>query len=282
MSTIKVSIDRIVVEYKDVYWDFFNPFKQRLCDYYGIKEYIKQWGYKYHLHIKESADEYLHISYQQWGEGRSRKHTLQIETNPLHLNRFSRWLLPLQNQSSSIRFVRSEIAYDIPYPMTNVFTSSLTGRRMNLYEGTRYYGKKSQRQQHGYCRVYDKRAERLEKNGIDIGHELTRMEIVYRPEEKIILQNLIQHPPEFNGLYSCKIITETTSIKPIRRAMLLAVQHQHMTLQDFSGHHKRELKKALDAQQHVDLNLLAQQHWDEMVTVPCAMLCGAVNRGLAS
>lgn len=281
MSNITVSIDRIVIEYKDVYWNFFNPFKRRLCDYYGIKEYIKPWGFKYHLHIKESADTYLHISYQQ-SEGRSLKHTLRIETNPLHLYRFSNWLLPLQNNSSSIWFVRSDIAFDIPYPMTNVFTTSLTGRRMNLYEGTRYYGKKSQRQQHGYCRVYDKRAEGLQKKGIDIGHELTRMEIVYCPEEKIILPNLIQHPPEFDGLYSCKILTDTESIKPIRRAMLLAVQHQLMTLQDFSGYHKRELMKALDSQLHVSLNLLVQQNWEEMITVPCAILCGAVNRGRAS
>ncbi|MED0681267.1 hypothetical protein P4S96_02855 [Aneurinibacillus thermoaerophilus] len=40
MSNIKLSIDRIVIEYRDVYWTFFNPFKQSICDYYGIKERI--------------------------------------------------------------------------------------------------------------------------------------------------------------------------------------------------------------------------------------------------
>lgn len=280
MKNIKVSIDRMVIEYKNVYLDFYNLFKRNLCNYYGIKEKInfKPWGFKYHLHIKESEDSYLHISYQHWREGRSKKYTLRIETNPIHLNRFRNWLLSLQKNSSSIWFVRSDIAFDIPYPMVNVFTSSLTGRRMNIYEGTIYYGKKSQRQKHGYCRIYDKRAEQLEKKGIDIGSEMTRIEIVYRPEAKIILPNLIHHPPDFNGLYSCMILTNTKSIKPIRRAMLLAVQHQLMTFQDFSSYHKRELMKALNNQENVNLNLLVKQHWDEMVTAPCAILCGTVNR----
>ncbi|MED0673660.1 hypothetical protein P4S95_26195 [Aneurinibacillus aneurinilyticus] len=33
MSNTKLSIDRIVIEYRDVYWSFFNPFKQSICDY---------------------------------------------------------------------------------------------------------------------------------------------------------------------------------------------------------------------------------------------------------
>ncbi|WP_286885472.1 hypothetical protein [Aneurinibacillus sp. UBA3580] len=88
MSNIKVSIDRIVIEYRDVYWSFFNPFKQNICDYYGIKEYIGKTGFKYHLHIREYPDHYFHISYQPYHEPKSMKHTLRIETHPDPLEYF--------------------------------------------------------------------------------------------------------------------------------------------------------------------------------------------------
>ncbi|GGA17770.1 hypothetical protein GCM10008018_72380 [Paenibacillus marchantiophytorum] len=35
MQGIKVSIDRIVVDFTNVYWDFFNPLRQWLCEYYN-------------------------------------------------------------------------------------------------------------------------------------------------------------------------------------------------------------------------------------------------------
>ncbi|EST55727.1 hypothetical protein T458_07775 [Brevibacillus panacihumi W25] len=77
---------------------------------------------------------------------------------------------------------------------------------MNLYEETRYFGKKSQRQQAGYCRVDDKRKEREEPKGKKTVGELTRVEIVYRPAEKIPMESLIQHPPQFNNLYFCQVL----------------------------------------------------------------------------
>ncbi|GEN34892.1 hypothetical protein [Aneurinibacillus danicus] len=156
MSNIKVSIDRIVIEYRDVYWTFFNPFKQNICDYYGIKEYIGKMGFKYHLHIRECPNRYFHISYQPYHEPKSMKHTLRIETHLDPLEHFQPILDGLKANASSIWFVRCDVAFDISCPMNQVFTASSTGRRMNLYEGTRYYGNKRQRQQAGYCRVYDK------------------------------------------------------------------------------------------------------------------------------
>lgn len=149
MSNIKVSIDRIVIEYRDVYWTFFNPFKQNICDYYGINPTIKEKGFKYHFHIHECSNRYLHISYQLCYAPKSRKHTLRIETHPKHLKHFKHILDGLKANASSIWFVRCDVAFDIPFLMNQVFTASSTGRRMNLYEGTRYYGNKSQRQQAG-------------------------------------------------------------------------------------------------------------------------------------
>ncbi|CEH28567.1 replication initiation factor family protein, partial [Aneurinibacillus migulanus] len=226
MSNTKLSIDRIVIEYRDVYWSFFNPFKQSICDYYGIKPTIREKGFKYHLHIEEHSDRYFHISYQLCYAPKSRKHPLRIETHPDHLEYFQPILDGLKANASSIWFVRCDVAFDISCPMNHVFTASRTGRRMNLYEGTRYYGKKSQRQQAGYCRVYDKckeQEERKQKQQKQMTGALTRVEIVYKPQEKILMNLLVQFPPTFNNLYSCSILTDLEPLKPEKRAIVLAV-----------------------------------------------------------
>jgi hypothetical protein len=130
MSNIKLSIDRIVIEYRDVYWTFFNPFKQNICDYYGIKPTLREKGFKYHLHIKEYPDRYFHISYQLCYASKSIKHTLRIETHPDHLEHFQPILDGLKANASSIWFVRCDVAFDISCPMNQAFTASRTGRRI--------------------------------------------------------------------------------------------------------------------------------------------------------
>ncbi len=41
MEGVKVSIDRIVIDFTNVYWSFFNPFRQRLCDYFTVFSFVK-------------------------------------------------------------------------------------------------------------------------------------------------------------------------------------------------------------------------------------------------
>ncbi len=35
MEGVTVSIDRIVIDFSDVYWEFFNELYKRICHYYG-------------------------------------------------------------------------------------------------------------------------------------------------------------------------------------------------------------------------------------------------------
>lgn len=281
MRNINLSIDKIVIEYKDVHWKFFNPFKRNICDYYGVTESIGKtdWGFKYHLHIELSHEAYLHISYQPYHEPKSFKHSLRIETHPDYLPEFKHLLDTLYQNASSIWFVRCDVAFDIPSPITNVFTSSKTGRRMNLYEGTRYFGRKSQRQQAGYCRVYDKRKEQEERKGKKTVGEITRVEIVYRPAEKIPMESLIQHPPQFNNLYFCQVLNDLAPLKPEKRAIVFAIQQGLMTMDEFTPHHKRTIMQLLADQEAVDFDEIANEQWEANVLVPCALICGKVNQG---
>lgn len=63
MEGVIVSIDRIVIDFTDVYWDFFNEFHKRIRHFYGVKMYTKEKGFRYHININ-TGEQFLHISYQ--------------------------------------------------------------------------------------------------------------------------------------------------------------------------------------------------------------------------
>ncbi|MNG16844.1 hypothetical protein D3C84_1007880 [compost metagenome] len=63
MEDVKVSIDRIVVDFMNVQWTFFNPLRQRLCHYCNAAFYVKDKGFKYHIRVREGRY-WAHLSYQ--------------------------------------------------------------------------------------------------------------------------------------------------------------------------------------------------------------------------
>lgn len=40
-----LSIDRIVIDFTVVYWDFFNEFHKRICHYYGVRMTVGKRGF---------------------------------------------------------------------------------------------------------------------------------------------------------------------------------------------------------------------------------------------
>jgi hypothetical protein len=216
------------------------------------------------------------MCYQPWNQKKSQKYSLRVESHPNHLERFSQLLSALQGHTKAIFFVKSDVAFDIPLPSPNVFVASKTGRKMSIYEGTRYFGRSNQRQLHGYCRVYDKKLQ-LEDSGATIEGERTRVEIVYRPSEKVPMDRLIQCPPRFNSLYSCNVITEMDAIKPEKRAIILALQHGLMTFGDFSKYQKKNIKELLSVKQQVNFDVLVNKDWENLVALSSALTCGVVS-----
>lgn len=63
MEGVNVSIDRIVVDFTNVYWTFFNPLRQRLCEYYNAVYYLKDKGFKYRVRVREGKH-WAYLSYQ--------------------------------------------------------------------------------------------------------------------------------------------------------------------------------------------------------------------------
>lgn len=275
MNNIQLSIDKVSLEYHGVTVNFYNELALSFRDWFDIKPAIRHKGYVYHWHLAMN-DAYLYLRYQPWCQKRSMKYTLQIETHPDHLGKFQRLLDALYNHSQKVYFNRSELAFDFPYPMSNVFIASNTGRKMNTYEGTRYFGRKDQRKNHAYCRNYDKKVERKWKGIEEVG-ERTRVELVYRPDEKIPLESIIQYPPKFNDYYTCSVITDLQAVRAEKRAMILALQHGLMLPDELSKHHRVSIKEMMSSQQLVDFDALAAGHWADLITVICALVCGKVS-----
>jgi hypothetical protein len=126
MEGVKFSIDRIVVDFTNVYWDFFNPFQQRIRQYFNASFCLREKGFKYHLHVRDSGH-YIHISYQLALVPKARKNTLRIECHPDSLAHFYYWLSQLKDNAQAILFVRCDVAYDIPYHCRNCSHYHLRG-----------------------------------------------------------------------------------------------------------------------------------------------------------
>ena len=86
-------------------------------------------------------------------------------------------------------------------------------RKMSHYETTRYFGKPEQRKQNAYCRIYDKRLELEQNQGIYIKHDLSRVEIVYKVSEKVLLNDIVEYPPKQNESYFAAVVTDWEALK---------------------------------------------------------------------
>ncbi|MOA03053.1 hypothetical protein D3C78_1225360 [compost metagenome] len=200
MKGVAVSIDRIVIDFTDVYWDFFNEFHKRICHFYGVRMTVGDRGFQYRIRIN-TGEHFLHISYKLVYAPKTRKNTLRIEAYPKSLVYFRHWLEQIREYADQVLFVRCDVAFDIPVRISDLFTMSTKGRKLRLFKDTRYYNGKHQRQEDGYCRVYDKKRQLLETGRQKIRGEQTRMEIVYAPKGKLPLASLVQFPPQFNSIY---------------------------------------------------------------------------------
>ncbi len=63
MKGVTVSIDRIVIDFTEVYWDFFNEFHKRICHFYGVRMTVGERGFQYRIRIN-TGEHFLHISYK--------------------------------------------------------------------------------------------------------------------------------------------------------------------------------------------------------------------------
>lgn len=225
-------------------------------------------------------ERYLHVSYFLLYAERSKRYTFRIECHPDSLLLFKKWLMPIKEHAQQILFVRSDVAYDIPSPMWELVVLSITGRNMHIGNGTEtfYSNQKQHRQVAGYCRVYDKKAQLLQKYGEIIEGQLTRFEIVYAPKKKIPLDMLVQFPPRFNRLYLCSQLIEPEQLKPKILQRVRGLMLGELEQSQISGHYRRQIIAEMRKRSTLDFDNVAAEQWEEAITLPCAILSGVVSK----
>ncbi|GEB35918.1 hypothetical protein BPA01_54980 [Brevibacillus parabrevis] len=274
MMRASVSIDKFVMEYKDVpLGAYYGLMRDAAMNGFQIKETVYWGDYCYELHIRKGNRAYLHVFYKNFRETEGHLHTLRLETHPEHYLHFRELVEPIRKVASRIYFVGCDVAYDVRTSLENVVVIPMHGRRKMTHEGTtRYFGLPHQRKTNGYCRIYDKRLELWEKQGIAIDHELSRMEIVYKPDQKILLSDVGRYPPEQNDKYFAAVVTDWDTL-PRKRAEQIRNIRDGVKMYD--RRMRTVVKETLANPYHVDFNRLAREQWVSLVEVPCAALLRA-------
>lgn len=223
------------------------------------------------------ADEsYLFIQYMNYkereyieGELHKPLYTLRLETAPINLITHADIIQEIKAMCEGIYFVSADVAYDVTVPMHQVFVmSNHDSRKINPdYQDTWYFGWPDERKKNAYCRIYDKIAE--QKGNPEVDGELTRIEIVYKPDGRIKFYEVMTYPPQQNEYYYAKIIDDLSCCKERRRKQIL---NQQRGLAEYSWHIRNEIKKSLANQVDIDFNQLASEEWANIMNAPASAL----------
>ncbi|WP_339158067.1 hypothetical protein MKX50_25095 [Paenibacillus sp. FSL W8-0186] len=274
----KVSIDKFVVEYTGITFGAYFGLVIRAAkcgELFKQTTYYGKSGYSHELHLRKANGAYLHVYYRNIKEHEGTAYTLRLETRPEYYVQFKEVLDRLRRAASGIYYVSCDIAYDVKTSMDNVIVFPKDGRRkMRHYKGTRYFGEKHQRKTNGYCRNYNKRLELLENRNVVIDHELTRIEIVDKPEKRIPLAELLHHPPEQNKHYFAAVVTDWDII-PKKRAEQARQLRDGVEIEKKKDWYTRKVvKETLAPSYQVDFNELAREAWEPLLEELCGVLLG--------
>ncbi|UKS27377.1 replication initiation protein [Paenibacillus sp. HWE-109] len=260
---VAVSMDKVMLEFEGVRLSDYLPWSIRLTTQYRTKHIRYKKLYCYQMHVRLDKGVYLHVFFKNFREVASYKgYTLRIETHPEHYAKLTDLLEPIWNAAEQVYFVSGDVAFDVPQVLDNVLIiANHARRRIRLYKDTRYFGLPHQRKLHAYCRAYNKRQQLLTQ-GIDLGYDLTRIEMVYKPSMKIPLNDLVVHPPEFNKYYFAKVLTDMGALtaKERDRVNKLQTGEERYTL-----HVRNRIKESLVSQYELNFNQLASEHWATIV-----------------
>lgn len=277
---VKVSVDKIIIAYIGISLELFNTYiAKNLCDFYHTTvEPNESKAFYYTVYLPENDGHYLHLSYRLLGESKASSYTLWAETHPDYMATFMQVFEVLSQNAKEIHFVKCDVAFDIPRHKSEILLVHTKGKVPNDEKNTTYFGKKSERRKHGYCRFYDKKLQLEEEKNIFIDGELSRIEVVYRPEasDRFSMSDLLDTPPAFiNSRYQCHILSDIDQLPRKKKALVQALMSREKRYKDVSYYMRGELRKALDdTQMWVDFDTLAANQWKEVMNPYVSLVCG--------
>ena len=239
---------------------------------YKVKMKIYSGTYSYELHMRKSDDVYIHLYFKNFREKEGHLHTLRIETRPEYYSHFREILEMIGKRASRVEFVSCDVAYDIQTGLENIVVIPTDIRRnMTHFDTTRYFGRSDQRKRNGFCRIYDKRLELAKNKGIYLAHELSRIEVVYKVNEQVLLKDLMKHPPKQNVHYFAVVVTDWQILKKKQRERVASMREG---IDIYTQYIRRAIKKPLANQYRVDFDELAGAVWKQLIDEPCSMVLG--------
>jgi hypothetical protein len=264
-------MDKFAVDFKGIPQGVFYQFQMQLRLKYGTRPLIYIGRFVYEMKVDLGEGRYMFIGYRNKRETEGTAFTLRLESHPEYYLYFLDELRMLREAAEAVVFAGGDVAYDVCEPLDQVIVmANHIRRKMRMKETTRYFGKPHQRKQDGYCRVYDKRLELLQQQGINIDHDLTRIEMVYKPR-KITLAELRHYPPKHNKQYTAIVADDWAVFSTKERERLEDLQYGQKL---YSRHIRESIKKTL-ADRTIDFDRLASEQWETMIAKPCAAILAA-------
>lgn len=274
MVEVQVTIDKFVVEYKNIPYSIFLHLYMMAVKRYKTKKETYTRSYAHKVYINKCDGIYMYVYYQNIRETEGHLHTLRVETRPEYYVHFKEILKMIAGQASQIEFVSCDIAYDIRKRLEDIVVIPVDARRTRgHYKTTRYFGKPEQRKQNGYCRIYDKRLELEQNQGIYITYDLSRIEVVYKVSEKIPLTDIGKYPPKQSEHYFAAVVTDWKALKKKQKERVINLRDGNET---YTQYVRREIKKNLTNQYRVDFDELVRKNWENLIQGPSSIILGVV------
>lgn len=260
---MKVSIDNLILNVEDVSPELIGTLQYRLevAETYGkipkVKQYIGVGISKYHYNLViGDGGGAAHIGWKHNGQKENQRgYRLRLEVNPSKNNTdgmdaFKEIFADVfKNSRKLIKGV--DIAYDVPIDMKDIMPVSLTGRTRNRIKDTLFFGGRGG----GQLKVYDKKKELQQKQGIQIPEEhLTRIEYSMRLDEPMNINFFSKfNDMNISELYQVSHL-ETGQVDGVVKACIIAINSGQMEMKELSRTYQAKTKKALAAMGLLDLD----------------------------
>lgn len=261
-NTIECNLDNLVLYVEAVRMSGFEYFRKKLDEAETdgkippIRMTIgKGWSdYHYRLNIGQGGGA-VTIGYKHNSVRHSEEFfTMRIEFNPAKNTKDYDTFWSIFGElfiNHTKRIKQLDLAFDVPAEIRRIFAVSLTGRQRAYYKSTQYFGSAGNT---GRLKIYDKKAELQEKQGVTIVDEhKTRIEYTFRFDEPITIQLFSKCNTTINTEYQIVLLNEEKLTGEIKAAVL-GIHHGYMKMSEFTRTTKTKIKRALESMEQLDLD----------------------------
>jgi hypothetical protein len=153
-----------------------------------------------------------------------------------------------------------DLAFDLPYEMSDVYVLSKTGKEKGLFRGTEYFG---QRHTDGYLKKYDKAAQQG-KQGV-----LTRIEVTLKEDlgsAELIMWDMMR--PNVDKYYQVTVMRSLYNEKGGRdvnlKALALGLLHGYISEGELERRRKKQVKDYLkDNYSELNFDAVICREWSK-------------------